>query len=214
MGRTLAALFGLALTLLSARDARAIPITPADFPGGTLVQEHQDAIGSSTFRRIGEIDSVVLRDSLGRYVYQHTVTPWLTNNTIFDTQFTVHGFAGLAGWFFQEALEAGGTGTDADFQITYKAPGEPLGPGEIPGQLRWAAQAALDWDGRDPITFFFVSNLPPAAPGALRKNYRLVGEEVGTAQVPAPVPEPASIVLFGSALLALHSARRRRRCRV
>jgi hypothetical protein len=211
MGRTLAALFGLALTLLSARDARAIPITPGDFPsGGTPVLEHRDFIGSV----IGEIDSFVSRDPLGRYVYEHRVTPWYTNNTIFDTQFTVHGFAGVAGWFFQEALEAGGTGTDADFRITYKARGEPLGPGEIPGQLRWTAQAALDWDGRDPITFFFVSNLPPAAPGALRKDYRLVGDRVGTAQVPAPVPEPASIVLFGSALLALHSARRRRRCRV
>ena len=217
MVRTLTVVIGLAMSVLVARDASAIPITPVDlFTGESIVQEHHDFIGGfigGTFRTIGEVFSVVSVDSSGRYFYLHTVIPWLTNNTLFDTQFPVHGFAGIAGWSFGEALDAGGSGTALDFLITFKAPGEPLGPGELPGQLRWAAQAGLDWDGRDPITFFFASNLPPGPAGGLRTNYRLAGDEVGTAQLPAPapVPEPGSILLFGSGLVGLCAARRRRR---
>ena len=116
MVRTLPVVIGVAMSLLGAREARAIPITPVDLLGGeSIVQEHHDFIGTSTSRVIGEVFSVVSVDSSGRYLYYHTVIPWLTNNTLFDTQFTVHGFAGIAGWSFTEALDAGGSGPHSIF---------------------------------------------------------------------------------------------------
>ena len=66
----------------------------------------------------------------------------------------------------------------------------------------------------EPIQFFFVSTLPPRL-----RNYNLLSANVlqpnplefGAAEGVAPVPEPGSIALFGSGLVGLIAAMRRRR---
>jgi hypothetical protein len=67
------------------------------------------------------------------------------------------GFTGTAGWLFHEAVDAAGSGTASDFAITYRSPSEPLGSGDILGQLVWSAQSTMNWIAREPVTFFFVS---------------------------------------------------------
>jgi hypothetical protein len=93
----------------------------------------------------------------GGYLYLHRIVPWLSDTTAFSTQFEVRGFTGTAGWLFHEAVDAAGSGTASDFAITYRSPSEPLGSGDILGQLVWSAQSTMDWIAREPVTFFFVS---------------------------------------------------------
>ncbi len=153
--------------------------------------------------------SDVLSDGT-RYTYVHRVTPFLDNNDRFATQFSVGGFNGIAGWSFSDALRAGGTGTDRDFLID-----------NVSGRLNWFTQfttthEGAGWDAAEPITFFFVSTRPPfftlTPPSAEAMPYSLLTDEVfGTAQSLAPVPEPGSIVLFGSGLVGLYAVVRRRR---
>ena len=61
------------------------------------------------------------------------------------------------------------------------------------------------WGSNETITFFFQSKLAPGL-GA----YNMVNGEVGTAISYAPVPEPSTYLLFGSAL-ALVALRRRKK---
>jgi hypothetical protein len=134
------------------------------------------------------------------YIYTQTVTPSGSFNFLFNTDFST-GFTGVAGWRFADATAAGAGGDMFDFHI------ENFG-----GQLSWMATlggAFGQWNAFEPITFFFASTRPPSI-----KNYSLFSLmpiELGTAQGFAPVPEPGSIALFGSGLVGLYAALRRRR---
>ena len=122
-------------------------------------------------------------------------------NFVYNTEFNVSGFTGTAGWRFADAAAAGAGGGALDFHIE-----------RVDGRLMWAAMfggAFGEWNAFEPITFFFVSTLPPTI-----KNYSLFSLqpiEFGTGQGLAPVPEPGSIALFGSGLVGLYAAIRRRR---
>jgi hypothetical protein len=149
---------------------------------------------------VGDVTTRVFYDG-SEYVYTQTVFPTGDFNFAFNTEFPVSGFTGAAGWRYSDAAAAGAGGTGASFLIERTA-----------GQLSWFAMpgsAFPNWSAFEPITFFFVSTLPPTI-----KNYSLfslIPGDVGTAQGLAPVPEPGSIALFGSGLVALYTAVRRRR---
>jgi hypothetical protein len=210
MIRTLIVAIGLAMSVMVAREASAIPITAVDLDswvGGSIVGSQSDLFKvPNPPLTIGEISSEVFFDG-SQYTYVHTVTPHvnLQSNSYFATAFSVaRGFTGMAGWSFSAAGSAGGTGTDADFLLN-----------EEQGRLAWSMRFPTGgpdrrsgWDPFEPIAFFFVSVQPPGA-----RDYDLLSPDIGlgTTQTMGPIPEPGSFVLLGSGLAGLYAAVRQRR---
>jgi hypothetical protein len=150
----------------------------------------------------GILESQVFFDGT-TYLYTQTVTPMTSLNFTFNTEFAVPGFTGAAGWSFSDAASAGASGDLMDFHV--QTFGDRIVWMALPGG------AFGNWNAFEPITFFFASTQPPTI-----KNYNtfsFLPMEFGTAQglAPSPVPEPGSIALFGSGLVGLWAAMRRRR---
>ena len=196
MIRRLTVVIGLAMSMMFARAASAIPITPVDFDSwvsGSIIGSHADPFKiANPPVTIGDISSDVFFDGR-QYTSLHAVTPHVTlqNNSYFATTFSVAtGFTGIAGWSFSDAGSAGGTGTDTDFLLN-----------EDQGRLAWSLRFTTTgpdrrsgWVPFEPIAFFFVSVQPPGA-----SDYDLLTPDiglVGTAQTLGPIPEPGSIVLL------------------
>ena len=204
MGRKVTFIACLAFSVSLGKEASAIPVTLVNldtFAPGSPLSSNMDEFnppGSSTVT--GILDSSVFLDG-PTYLYTQTVTSTVNFNLVFNTPFEVTGFTGVAGWSFSDAGAVGATGTASDFGI-----------GAVGGQLIWIATlggAFGQWDALEPITFFFASTAPPTI-----KNYDLVSLmpiSLGNPQGLAPVPEPGSIALFGSGLVGLYAALRRRR---
>jgi hypothetical protein len=193
----------LVAALLAPRPASAVPVdldlwlpTAGALFAGPLDDDFTVALpppgtmGTQT-------NNVYFNGTTGEYTYVHTVNPSLDNNQLLNTQFTVNGFTGVAGWSFSDSIAAGGSGA-GDFILTTF------------DQLVWTSTIppGNGWDANEPISFFFVSTRPPSI-----GDYNLIGLESGTAQSfsPSPVPEPGSIALLGSGLVGLYTAMRRRR---
>jgi len=206
MVRPLAAAVTLAAVVALARPASAIPVSPVDLGtvslgaqvGGDMMDPFTAVVPPPA--SVGDATTRVFFDGAS-YLYTQTVTPTGDFNFVFNTEFDPGGFTGLAGWRFSDAAAAGAGGTSSAFQIE-----------RTTGGLIWAASfggAFGQWNAFEPITFFFASTRPPTI-----KDYSLfslVPTELGTAQGLAPVPEPGSLALFGSGLVALYTTIRRRR---
>lgn len=205
MVRRLTFSIGLAMLLLVSRQASAVPVAPVDLDGlalgapvtGVLTDPFVVALPPPP--TMGTIESQVFFDGTN-YTYVHTVTPTTNHNFLFNTEFEVEGFTGVAGWSFSDALGAGGFGNSLDFTIE-----------SVNAQLNWIPRLGglfAGWETMEAITFFFVSTKPPGI-----GDYNLLSTEAGSAQTLAPVPEPGSIALFGSGLVGLYAAMKRRRNR-
>ena len=220
MFRKLTVVIGVAMSMMVAREASASTITPVDFDSldslffGSSLGSHTGlfAVANPPPSTMGEISSEVFLSSFfSYYTYVHTVTPGLDDNLRFSTHVgNGGGYIVSAGWSFSDVLRAGGSPTDQSEHID-------INVDDFSGRLNWDVRftepgccaTPHGWDALEPITFFFVSTLPPGL-----KAYNLIGAhsfETGTAPSLAPVPEPGSIALLGSGLVGLYAAVRRRR---
>ena len=221
-GIAIALAVGLAL---AATPAGAVFLTPGNYPTDLDLATHTQGPTFSTFAGSGKNPDLTPNPTLdatltgnvwlqgdGTYVYALTLDPvGVTNITDFGTIYSVPGFddtaVNAAGYSFSNAITAGagGTGSTA-FDIEYTAT----------GRLTWSVSEDLQaagtfWDSNHltPITFYFVSSL---APDILGNQYSMansgLGETTNDAPAPAAVPEPASLFLLGSGLLAFGLVRR------
>ena len=192
---------GVVVSVLFAAQAQAITIPATDLDtwvgGASILPALPDdfVTAAPPPPTNGSVENEVFYDG-SVYTYTHEVTPSLNNNLSFNSGGPIAGFTGIAGYSFSQSGAAGGLGTAFDFDID-----------EIDGTLVWRTNigSGAGWDIGEPITFFFVSTKSPGI-----GDYNLTSSEVGTAQSYAPVPEPGSIALLGSGLVALYTAVRRR----
>ena len=140
MVRRITFIIGLGMSLLSAQQASAIPVAPVDLATitlgasvGTSTDEFDNAFAPPP--TTGTLDSEVFFDGTS-YVYVQTVTPSVDNNFLYNTEFAVGGFTGVAGWRFADAASAGGFGNGLDFQIE-----------DIGGRLVWITTLGGDITG-------------------------------------------------------------------
>lgn len=212
MARKFALVASLTMTLFAARESSADVIFPINLdtfsPGililGPTANDLFEVAPPATGALGGTSNSVYRNDGL--YTYVHNVTPSVENAAFFNTGFNVKGFTGIAGWSFGDSILRGGCGGPSvtcmfgDFLI--------VGQAGSASPLNWFNVGLFNnWDANESIRFFFVSSLPPVDGG----NYNLTAGPTGTAQSYAPAPEPGSLVLFGSGLLAAYGVARRRR---
>ena len=141
--------------------------------------------------------SVFANDDIFTYIL--TLAPGTTSIPAeFNTGFDVAGFNGIAGYSFQDALNAfpGATGdATTAFTINYEYDG-------VISTLDWNANYRRQgfWNGNQTITFFFQSSQAPGADG----NYNFISPaSTTTSYSPAPVPVPSAIYFLGTGLLGL-----------
>ena len=205
MVRTLTVTLGLALSVTIAQPAWAVSVTPTDLASvglgaqvGAMMDDFTPPPSLALAMRPPGCSSTAIQ-----YVYTQTVFPTGPTEPSPSTRSSASAgsLVSRVGAFPMRRPRARAERA-ADFHIEHTG-----------GQLVYMAlpSGALGhWNAFEPITFFFASTMPPTIKsyGLFSLNQR---SSFGSAQGLAPVPEPGSIALFGSGLVALYAAVRRRR---
>ncbi len=206
------AAIALAGTMLAfSPKANAATVTPTNLNGITLggsvagpltsVFKGYDA-STATVVTFADMTGQVF-DNSGIYTYRFTVTPADgTGGTFqeehvkkFNTNFSVEGFTGVAGWDYTQPPSYGGPSGSGGFAVTQLSNGTRYwiaAPTGTNAQAEW-------WNAADPVTFFFQSTKAPAGPG----SYGLADNINGSALNYSVVPTPASALLAVPALALL-----------
>jgi hypothetical protein len=198
---TTALLVSIVLPLYSG-SAVSAAVSPTDFDTlelgvlytTELVSDWQQVTGGAT----GKLTANVYQNDNGIFTYQlDLAAASSTSPSEFNTQFSVAGFNGIAGYSFSDAIHAGSADTSQAFFIDH----------EDDGTLDWNANIYQMregfWAAAEEISFFFQSTLAPGEGG-----YNFISP-ASTATGYAPVPVPAAILLLGSALLGLTAVRKK-----
>jgi hypothetical protein len=222
MARKFVFAFLLTLSLLIAREASAVTLTPVDldqwfidFPS-TLIAEASDEFTNDAGTLLNRV--YLFQDLNGLpdlYTYVHKVLPDKDNNNVFNTGFgPISGLVNplfgsspfddcdntanvCAGWDFDQGDPTDSTAFNLDLES---------------GALSWDANGGW-WDTGDNVKFFYVSTKAPTAADRVY-GLSISGAPTGNANSYAPTPEPGSMLLLGSGLAALYGARRRRNQKV
>lgn len=198
---------GVAVVLgLMASPAAALSVTGVDLAtvalgglaGGPMTSTMFDPIEGNH----GTLTTNVYHSASGGYIYVAELDPDVTGVSSFHTTFIntngVAGFTGLAGWSFQDAVDAGASSGAGAFTLS-------IGDAPAPSDLLWrvAGFGATNWSSKTAVRFFFESTYAPGKADYYEMMNAVAGFGEGLAPDPTrAVPEPGTLLLLASGLVA------------